>query len=50
MVGVSGKSVGRIDIFEKFTFFEVTEEVAPFVYEALRQSGIKGARVQCRTR
>jgi len=45
MVGISAKSVGRIDIFEKFTFFEVTEEVAPFVYEALRQSRIKGARV-----
>lgn len=45
MVGISAKSIGRIDIFEKFTFFEVTEEVAPFVYEALRQSRIKGARV-----
>lgn len=45
MVGITSKSIGRIDIFEKFTFFEVTEEVAPFVYEALRQSRIKGARV-----
>ncbi|HJV45380.1 MAG TPA: DEAD/DEAH box helicase [Bacillota bacterium] len=45
MVGISSKSIGRIDIFDKFTFFEVSEEVAPFVYEALRQSRIKGARV-----
>jgi ATP-dependent RNA helicase DeaD len=45
MVGITGKSVGRIDIFDKFTFFEVTEEAAPFVYEALRQSRINGIRV-----
>ncbi|RKD24296.1 RNA helicase [Ammoniphilus oxalaticus] len=45
MVGIPPKTVGRIDIFERFTFFEVTEDVAPFVYEALRQSRIKGARV-----
>ncbi|GAB7388324.1 DEAD/DEAH box helicase [Bacillaceae bacterium] len=44
-VGIPGKAVGRIDIFEKFSFVEVPEEVAPFVYEALRQSKIKGTRV-----
>ncbi|HBI02748.1 MAG TPA: RNA helicase, partial [Paenibacillaceae bacterium] len=45
LVGISDKSIGRIDIFESFSFVEVTEEVAPFVYEALRNSRIKGKRV-----
>ncbi|WP_100404419.1 DEAD/DEAH box helicase [Bacillus solitudinis] len=45
LVGIPGKAVGRIDIFENFTFVEVPEEVAPFVYEALRYSRINGARV-----
>ncbi|TWI55229.1 DEAD/DEAH box helicase [Halalkalibacter nanhaiisediminis] len=45
LVGIPSKSVGRIDIFENFTFVEVPEEVAPFVYEALRYSRINGARV-----
>ncbi|MFB5660497.1 DEAD/DEAH box helicase [Alteribacillus sp. HJP-4] len=44
-VGIPGKAVGRIDIFENFTFVEVPEDVAPFVYEALRYSRINGARV-----
>ncbi|MCK9910347.1 DbpA RNA binding domain-containing protein, partial [Microbacteriaceae bacterium K1510] len=41
-VGIPGKAVGRIDIFENFTFVEVPEEVAPFVYESLRQTRING--------
>ncbi|WP_078554565.1 DEAD/DEAH box helicase [Bacillus alkalicellulosilyticus] len=45
LVGIPGKAIGRIDIFDKFTFVEVPEEVAPFVYEALRHSRINGARV-----
>ncbi|WP_100373137.1 DEAD/DEAH box helicase [Bacillus sp. FJAT-45037] len=45
LVGIPSKAVGRIDIFENFTFVEVPEEVAPFVYEALRYSRINGARV-----
>lgn len=44
-VGIPGQAIGRIDIFDKFTFVEVPEEVAPFVYEALRYSKINGARV-----
>ncbi|MBG9775452.1 DEAD/DEAH box helicase [Brevibacillus laterosporus] len=44
-VGIPGKSVGRIDIFENFTFVEVPEDVAPFVYEALRQTRINGKRI-----
>ncbi|MCM3713264.1 DEAD/DEAH box helicase [Halalkalibacter oceani] len=45
LVGIPAKEVGRIDIFENFTFVEVPEDVAPFVYEALRYSRINGARV-----
>ncbi|UOE92776.1 DEAD/DEAH box helicase [Alkalihalobacillus sp. LMS39] len=45
LVGIPGKAIGRIDIFDKFTFVEVPEEVAPFVYEALRHSRINGARI-----
>lgn len=43
--GIPGQAVGKIDIFEKFTFVEVQEESAPFVYEALRKSRLNGARV-----
>ncbi len=43
--GVPGQAVGKIDIFDRFTFIEVEQESAPFVYEALRQSRINGARV-----
>ncbi|GAA0366042.1 DEAD/DEAH box helicase [Bacillus horti] len=46
LVGISGKLIGRIDIFEKFTFIEIPEDVAPFVYEALKHSRIHGARVK----
>lgn len=44
-VGIPGKAVGRIDIFENFTFVEVPEDVAPFVYESLRQTRINGKRI-----
>lgn len=43
--GVPGQAVGKIDIFDRFTFVEVEEEAAPFVYEALRQSRIHGSRI-----
>lgn len=45
LVGASSKAIGRIDIFDNFTFIEVDQEIAPFVYEALRHSRIKGKRV-----
>ncbi|WP_047152565.1 DEAD/DEAH box helicase [Aneurinibacillus tyrosinisolvens] len=45
LVGISGKSIGRIDIFENFSFVEVAKESAPFVYEALRHSRMKGKRI-----
>ncbi len=44
-VGIPGKSLGRIDIFEKFTFLEVAQEVAPFVYETLKHTRINNARI-----
>ncbi|MGZ4133693.1 MAG: DEAD/DEAH box helicase [Tumebacillaceae bacterium] len=43
--GIPGNAIGKIDIFEKFTFVEVQEESAPFVFEALRKSRINGARI-----
>lgn len=45
LVGTSSKAIGRIDIFENFTFIEVDQEIAPFVYESLRHSRIKGKRI-----
>lgn len=43
--GIPGQAIGKIDIFERFTFIEVEQESAPFVYEALRQSRINGSRI-----
>ena len=43
--GISFRQVGRINIYDRFSFVEVPEDVAPFVYEALRQSKINGARI-----
>ncbi|UCZ51657.1 DEAD/DEAH box helicase [Bacillus shivajii] len=45
LVGISQKAIGRIDIFDNFTFIEVPEEVAPFVYEGLKYSRLNGARI-----
>lgn len=43
--GIPGNAIGKIDVFDKFSFVEVHEESAPFVFEALRQSRVNGARV-----
>jgi ATP-dependent RNA helicase DeaD len=43
--GVPPRAIGKIDMFDRFTFLEVEEESAPFVYEALRQSRINGMRI-----
>jgi ATP-dependent RNA helicase DeaD len=43
--GITLRQVGRINIYDRFSFVEVPEDVAPFVYEALRQSRINGTRV-----
>ncbi|PYZ93076.1 RNA helicase [Salipaludibacillus keqinensis] len=45
LVGINPKTVGRVDIFENFTFMEVPQEVAPFVYEGLKYSRVNGARI-----
>ncbi|WP_083964073.1 DEAD/DEAH box helicase [Shimazuella kribbensis] len=43
--GIGLRQVGRINIYDRFSFVEVQEEIAPFVYEALQQSRINGMRV-----
>ncbi|MCX7568605.1 DEAD/DEAH box helicase [Tumebacillus sp. DT12] len=43
--GIPSNAIGKIDIFDKFTFVEVQEESAPFVFEALRKSRINGSRI-----
>jgi ATP-dependent RNA helicase DeaD len=43
--GIDARSIGKIDMFDKFTFFEVPLETAPFVFEALRQSRLNGMRI-----
>ncbi|GAX91802.1 DEAD/DEAH box helicase [Effusibacillus lacus] len=43
--GVPRQAIGKIDIFDKFTFLEVEQESAPFVFESLRQSRINGFRI-----
>ncbi|QKS71369.1 DEAD/DEAH box helicase [Paenalkalicoccus suaedae] len=45
IIGINPKSVGRIDIFDSFTFMEVPEEVAPFVYEGLKHARVAGAKI-----
>lgn len=45
LVGISTNVIGRIDIFDKFTFVEVPKEEAPFVYETLKHAKINGSRV-----
>lgn len=39
------KDIGKINIFDRFTFVEVPEKVAPFVFESLRKTRINGARI-----
>ncbi|OZM58640.1 RNA helicase [Lottiidibacillus patelloidae] len=43
--GISAHTVGRIDMFDKFTFFEIPKEPAPFVYESLKQTRLNGMRI-----
>ncbi|WP_149454481.1 DEAD/DEAH box helicase [Pasteuria penetrans] len=43
--GIHLRQIGRINIYDRFSFVEVPEETAPFVYEALQQSRINGTRV-----
>ena len=43
--GIPSSAIGKIDIFDKFSFVEIEEDSAPFVFEALRQSRVNGSRV-----
>lgn len=43
--GVSPRAVGNIDIFEKFTFFEVSRECADSVFNSMSGSFIQGKKV-----
>lgn len=43
--GLSSTSIGRIDVFDKFSFVELPEQHAREVTGALQRKGIKGLRV-----
>ncbi|WP_141706210.1 DEAD/DEAH box helicase [Desulfuribacillus alkaliarsenatis] len=43
--GIDTNFVGKINIFDRFTFVEVAEDQAPFVYEAFRNTRVKGKRI-----
>lgn len=45
IANISKKHIGKIDIFERFSFFEVDERFAPYVYESLKQEGLNGSRI-----
>lgn len=44
-IDIPVKAIGKINIFDRFSFVEVPEDVAPFVYEGLRFSRINGHKV-----
>jgi ATP-dependent RNA helicase DeaD len=44
--GIPKKMVGKIDIYDKFTFVEVPEDMADQVVEGLTDKRIKGSRVK----
>jgi ATP-dependent RNA helicase DeaD len=46
--GVSGKSIGAIQITDKFSLVEIAEENAEAVIRALRDTKIKGKKVSVR--
>ena len=43
--GLSSSSIGRIDVFDKFSFVEIPEQQAREVSGSLQRKGIKGLRV-----
>lgn len=45
LASIPKKEIGRIDIFDRFSFFEVSQQFAPFVYECLKQEGLNGSRI-----
>lgn len=44
-IGVSPQTIGRIDLFDEFTFVEVKEQAAPFVIEGLKSIHFMGKRL-----
>lgn len=45
IANISKKHIGKIDVFDRFSFFEVDERLAPYVYESLKQEGLNGSRI-----
>lgn len=43
--GISGKMVGSIDIFDRYSFVEVPKEFAPEVLKSMKNYTIKGKRI-----
>jgi ATP-dependent RNA helicase DeaD len=43
--GIPGRSVGKIDIMDHFTFFEVPSEIVEKVLTAMNRAVIKGKKV-----
>jgi ATP-dependent RNA helicase DeaD len=43
--GIDPKTVGKVDMFDKFTFFEIPSSSAQFVYESLKHTRLNGMRV-----
>ncbi|MPN41357.1 ATP-dependent RNA helicase DbpA [bioreactor metagenome] len=43
--GIQGKLIGKIDIYEKFTFVEVPKENAKDVLNIMKDNTIKGKRI-----
>ncbi len=44
-IDIPEQSIGKINIFDRFSFVEVSEENAPFVYEGLKFSRLNGHRL-----
>ncbi|OEH85971.1 RNA helicase [Desulfuribacillus stibiiarsenatis] len=43
--GIASSTIGKINIFDRFTFVEVAEAQAPFVYEAFQNTRVNGKRI-----
>jgi len=43
--GIDGKSIGKIDIFSTYSFFEIPEQFAELVYHSFEDARIKGIPV-----
>lgn len=44
-IDVPINAIGKINIFDRFSFVEVSHDIAPFVYEGLRYSRLNGRKV-----